>query len=59
MRQLRVQRLIGGESISTSPQPRTVRTAANFRVLSEDGDKVRVRCSQPVSYTHLTLPTKA
>jgi 3-phenylpropionate/cinnamic acid dioxygenase small subunit len=46
MRQLRVQRLIGGESISTSPQPRTVRTAANFRVLSEDGDQVRVRCSQ-------------
>nr|WP_288453007.1 aromatic-ring-hydroxylating dioxygenase subunit beta [uncultured Pseudomonas sp.] len=46
MRQLRVQRLIGGESISTSPQPRTVRSASNFRVLSEDGDQVRVRCSQ-------------
>ncbi len=46
MRQLRVQRMSGGESISTSPQPRTVRSASNFRVLSEDGDQVRVRCSQ-------------
>ncbi|KTT34175.1 aromatic-ring-hydroxylating dioxygenase, partial [Pseudomonas oryzihabitans] len=33
MRQLRVQRLISGESISTSPQPRTVRTLSRMRVL--------------------------
>lgn len=46
MRQLRVQRLIGGESISTSPQPRTVRSASNIRVLDEEGDVVHVRCSQ-------------
>ena len=46
MRGLRVQRLIGGESISTSPQPRTVRTLSRFRVLSDDGVNVTVRCAQ-------------
>ncbi|MDH1339298.1 aromatic-ring-hydroxylating dioxygenase subunit beta [Ectopseudomonas oleovorans] len=46
MRQLRVQRLIGGESISTSPQPRTIRTISRFRVLSNDGEFVTVRCAQ-------------
>jgi 3-phenylpropionate/cinnamic acid dioxygenase small subunit len=46
MRQLRVQRLIGGESISTSPQPRTVRAASNFRILEAQGETVQVRCSQ-------------
>ena len=46
MRQLRVQRLIGGESISTSPQPRTVRAASNFRILAEQDNWVQVRCSQ-------------
>ncbi|SEI18556.1 aromatic-ring-hydroxylating dioxygenase subunit beta [Pseudomonas asplenii] len=48
MRELRVQRLIGGESISTSPQPRTVRTQSRFRVLSDDGTQVTVRCAQNV-----------
>ena len=48
MRQLRVQRLIGGESISTSPQPRTVRTISRFRVLGDDGVNVTVRCAQNV-----------
>lgn len=48
MRQLRVQRLIGGESISTSPQPRTVRTLSRFRVLFDDGLHVTVRCAQNV-----------
>ncbi|MBD1551138.1 aromatic-ring-hydroxylating dioxygenase subunit beta [Pseudomonas typographi] len=48
MRQLRVQRLIGGESISTSPQPRTVRTISRFRVLFDDGVNVTVRCAQNV-----------
>lgn len=46
MRKLRVQRLTGGESISTSPQPRTVRAASNFRILGAEGDWVQVRCSQ-------------
>lgn len=46
MRQLRIQRLTGGDSISTSPQPRTVRTLSRFRVLFESDEKVRVRCAQ-------------
>jgi len=46
MRELRVQRLTGGESISTSPQPRTVRTLSRFRVLSETDTQVTVRCAQ-------------
>ncbi|MGE7991709.1 aromatic-ring-hydroxylating dioxygenase subunit beta [Pseudomonas sp. NPDC089554] len=46
MRKLRVQRLIGGESISTSPQPRTVRTISRIRVLADDGAMVTVRCAQ-------------
>jgi 3-phenylpropionate/cinnamic acid dioxygenase small subunit len=46
MRKLRVQRLTGGESISTSPQPRTVRTLSRFRVLFESDQHVTVRCAQ-------------
>jgi 3-phenylpropionate/cinnamic acid dioxygenase small subunit len=46
MRELRVQRLTGGESISTSPQPRTVRTISRLRVLSDDGSVVTVRAAQ-------------
>lgn len=46
MRKLRVQRLISGESISTSPQPRTVRSLSRFRVLAEDAQQVTVRCAQ-------------
>lgn len=48
MRQLRIQRLTGGDSISTSPQPRTVRTLSRFRVLFENDEKVTVRCAQNV-----------
>ena len=48
MRGLRVQRLIGGESISTSPQPRTVRTISRFRVLADDGVNVTVRAAQNI-----------
>ena len=48
MRKLRVQLLTGGESISTSPQPRTVRTLSRFRVLVDDGQNVTVRCAQNV-----------
>jgi 3-phenylpropionate/cinnamic acid dioxygenase small subunit len=46
MRELRVQRLISGDSISTSPPPRTVRTLSRFRVLFEDVQQVTVRCAQ-------------
>lgn len=48
MRGLRVQRLIGGESISTSPQPRTVRTISRIRVLADDGVNVTVRAAQNI-----------
>jgi 3-phenylpropionate/cinnamic acid dioxygenase small subunit len=48
MRELRVQRLTGGESISTSPQPRTVRMQSRFRVLADDGLQVTVRCAQNI-----------
>ncbi|MBE7374301.1 aromatic-ring-hydroxylating dioxygenase subunit beta [Pseudomonas lopnurensis] len=46
MREKRVVRLTGGESISTTPVPRTVRTLSRFRVLYEDAEYVTVRCAQ-------------
>ncbi|KAI5915735.1 aromatic-ring-hydroxylating dioxygenase subunit beta [Thauera sp. 2A1] len=46
MREKRVARLGSGESISTSPVPRTVRDVSRFRVLSNDGTNVTVRCAQ-------------
>lgn len=46
MREKRVARLGSGESISTSPVPRTVRDVSRFRVLSNDGSNVTVRCAQ-------------
>lgn len=46
MRQKRVERIIGGESISTTPLARTVRSVSRLRLLAEDGDSVTVRCAQ-------------
>ena len=46
MREKRVARLTSGESISTSPVPRTVRTVSRFRILANDGAVVKVRCAQ-------------
>lgn len=46
MRELRVRRLTSGESISTSPRPRTVRSVSRFRVLGVDNGVVSVRCAQ-------------
>lgn len=46
MREKRVARLGSGESISTSPLPRTVRDVSRFRVLANDGSHVTVRCAQ-------------
>lgn len=46
MRQLRVTRLISGDSISTTPRARTVRSLSRFRVLSDEGGVVTVRCAQ-------------
>ncbi|AZE55308.1 Aromatic-ring-hydroxylating dioxygenase, beta subunit [Pseudomonas synxantha] len=48
MRKLRVRRLTGGESISTSPEPRTVRMQSRFRVWADDGVQVTVRCAQNI-----------
>jgi 3-phenylpropionate/cinnamic acid dioxygenase small subunit len=46
MRQLRVTRLTSGESISTTPRARTVRSQSRFRVLSDEDGIVIVRCAQ-------------
>jgi len=46
MRAKRVQRLISGESISTTPTARTVRSISRLRVLEDGGDAITVRCAQ-------------
>ena len=46
MRQMRVERLLGGEAISTQTTSKTVRSVSRFRILSQSGDVVTVRCSQ-------------
>ena len=46
MREKRVARLGSGESISTSPVPRTIRSVSRFRILANDGTHVTVRCAQ-------------
>lgn len=49
MRERRVKRLTSGESISTSPQPRTIRMPARFRVLGEVDGMITVRCAQQLT----------
>jgi len=46
MRQLRVTRLTSGESISTTPRARTVRSQSRFRLLSDADGVITVRCAQ-------------
>nr|WP_178125154.1 MULTISPECIES: aromatic-ring-hydroxylating dioxygenase subunit beta [unclassified Pseudomonas] len=46
MRQLRVTRLTSGESISTTPRARTVRSQSRFRLLAEVDGVITVRCAQ-------------
>jgi 3-phenylpropionate/cinnamic acid dioxygenase small subunit len=46
MRGKRVDRLVGGESISTTPAPRTVRSVSRVRVVSDVGGLLTVRCAQ-------------
>jgi len=46
MRQLRVTRLTSGESISTTPRARTVRSQSRFRLLSDTDGVITVRCAQ-------------
>lgn len=49
MRRLRVQRLVSGTAISTQTTHKTVRAPTRFRILSQDGDEVTVRCAQHIS----------
>ncbi|KFK96199.1 MULTISPECIES: aromatic-ring-hydroxylating dioxygenase subunit beta [unclassified Serratia (in: enterobacteria)] len=46
MRAKRVQRLYSGESISTTPRARTLRTLSRFRLLEADEHQMVVRCAQ-------------
>ena len=46
MRSKRVARLTGGESVSTQPAARTVRSVSRLRVLSDDGQRVLLRGAQ-------------
>lgn len=46
MRAKRVARLTSGESVSTQPASRTVRSLSRFRILADDGATVTVRAAQ-------------
>lgn len=46
MRKLRVERLVNGEAISTSPKANTVRSISRVRILSQQDDVVELRCAQ-------------
>lgn len=46
MREKRVKRLYSGESISTTPRARTVRTLSRFRLLESSDDQLVVRGAQ-------------
>lgn len=45
MRKLRVERLVNGEAISTSPKANTVRSISRVRIL-KDEDEIVLRCAQ-------------
>jgi 3-phenylpropionate/cinnamic acid dioxygenase small subunit len=46
MRNMRVARLTSGESVSTQPMARTVRSVSRLRVIAEDGGTVTLRGAQ-------------
>jgi len=46
MRSMRVRRLTGGQSVSTSHAPRTVRTVSRFVTLRAEPEAYEVRCAQ-------------
>jgi len=46
MRKLRVERLVNGEAISTSPKANTVRSISRVRVLADADGYVELRCAQ-------------
>lgn len=45
MRRMRVDRLVGGHAISSTPAARTVRTVSRFRMLESGADLCVVRCA--------------
>lgn len=49
MRRMRVERLLGGEAISTTPPARTIRTPSRFRILSTQDDIITIRCAQIIN----------
>lgn len=46
MRSMRVRRLTGGQSVSASHAPRTVRTVSRFVTLRAEAESYEVRCAQ-------------
>ena len=46
MRKLRVERLVNGEAISTSPKANTVRSISRVRIIHQDENTVQLRCAQ-------------
>lgn len=46
MRRMRVDRLVGGHAISSTPAARSVRTLSRFRVMESGADFCVVRCAQ-------------
>ena len=49
IRQLRVARLTGGESVSTKPPPRTIRQISRERILSQHDGLITLRCAMFLS----------
>lgn len=60
MRELRVMRLLNGESVSSMALDRTVRSVSRFRILEESDTTVKARCAMFLSEirhgTTLTYP---
>lgn len=56
MREMRVARLQGGESVSSEAQDATVRSMSRFRLLEEDDQAIRVRCAMFLSEVRLAKP---
>lgn len=46
MRKMRVERLLGGEAVSTQTTSKTVRSVSRFRILSDADGVVKVRTAQ-------------
>ncbi|MCH8531798.1 MAG: hypothetical protein LAT65_13180 [Saccharospirillum sp.] len=49
MRELRVKRFMGGESVSSNAMERTIRSVSRFRITATEGDLVEARCAMQLS----------